>query len=501
VNFALLGADALARPLLSAIVASSGHRLTHAVLARDLDAELLKMSPALRVSEAWDELLSNSEVDAVIVAGSDPAVLEGARQLAAAAKPLLVFPRVAQGTTWLYELGLIRDDTHVSLVPMLPARCDPRFEALTRLIADGTVGKVLQLQWDRQVQRPKTASALLLESADVSEAFLPDVDLLRSLGGNYSRVTALHSGIIGDRLSQATHSLSGDGLPEALWILTGTFDVSRWRLTATGELGTLELRCASDADDFQLLHNGVDVPIEVSGTASQLGENLLNHGIAAITGKPSRPDWSDLTRAAEICDGAWRSIRRRRTIDLHFESVSERSQFKTHMTAIGCSLLSLTLFGVIGVLMAGMLFDPREAAETKAEHAGAIFYVDDFVAGTAQLAADEADAEDRIRGLVVGMRNATFPVLIEQSADSDAETSERRRAEIVRRLTEAGAGDAPQRVQVAELKGRGFQAFMQVARLLVFVPLGLFLLLQLLLFISRPASNAPKGPPADDVAT
>jgi hypothetical protein len=50
-------------------------------------------------------------------------------------------------------------------------------------------------------------------------------------------------------------------------------------------------------------------------------------------------------------------VRRRRSIDIYFETQSERSQFKTQMTAIGCGVLCLTLVAVIVLLMIGALFD------------------------------------------------------------------------------------------------------------------------------------------------
>src|SRR5262249_28757342 len=57
--------------------------------------------------------------------------------------------------------------------------------------------------------------------------------------------------------------------------------------------------------------------------------------------------WGELARAIELVDAIERSARRRRTIDVHFDTPSERGIFKTQMTAIGCSLLVLTLVAVV----------------------------------------------------------------------------------------------------------------------------------------------------------
>ena len=68
-------------------------------------------------------------------------------------------------------------------------------------------------------------------------------------------------------------------------------------------------------------------------------------------------------RAFETVEATHRSVRRRRTIELHFESQSERSLFKTQMTAIGCGILTLTFFAVLVVLMIGAMFDPEKMSQ------------------------------------------------------------------------------------------------------------------------------------------
>ena len=54
-------------------------------------------------------------------------------------------------------------------------------------------------------------------------------------------------------------------------------------------------------------------------------------------------DWGELVKCFETVDATHRSVRRKRTIELHFEPMSERAIFKTQMTAIGCGLLVGTL--------------------------------------------------------------------------------------------------------------------------------------------------------------
>lgn len=90
---------------------------------------------------------------------------------------------------------------------------------------------------------------------------------------------------------------------------------------------------------------------------------LITHALAGPD--DSLPTWTDAVRTFDLVDAVQRSIRRRRTIDLHFESMSERSQFKTQMTALGCGVLSLTTVGMVLLLLVGAIFDPRDVEQQR----------------------------------------------------------------------------------------------------------------------------------------
>jgi hypothetical protein len=58
-------------------------------------------------------------------------------------------------------------------------------------------------------------------------------------------------------------------------------------------------------------------------------------------------EWPELVKVFETADATHRSVKRRRTIDLHFEPMSERAIFKTQMTAMGCGVLIATFLLVL----------------------------------------------------------------------------------------------------------------------------------------------------------
>jgi predicted dehydrogenase len=388
-KFALLGDDPAVLPLVRAIVAHPQHALTHAAFLGDASAaELLARQPSLRLLRHWDELLSGDSADAIIVAGYDEELLEGAKKLAAEGRAILLSPHVAQDSTFVYELALIRDDSPVTLFPILPLRVHPHVCRLAALIESAQLGTILHLQMDRELQTAPASPAALISLRAADQALLKDGDLLRTLGGNFDQVTALRSGsmlpgrqaeaaaksrgaarhapqssgrsesvLLTESIAAATVSLAGNGCPQATWSIRGAADPTHWKLTVTGEKGVAVLTGAETPLSLRLEVNGADVSEQGAPTDEELGGLLLERFEAAAAGENIHPDWTDVTRAFEIVDASHRSVKRRRTIDLYFEETSERTIFKTQMTAIGCGVLTFTLLGMLLYLALAGMFD------------------------------------------------------------------------------------------------------------------------------------------------
>jgi hypothetical protein len=68
-----------------------------------------------------------------------------------------------------------------------------------------------------------------------------------------------------------------------------------------------------------------------------------------------------LSNSLELLEGLDKSFRRRRTVDVYLDSVSERAVFKTQMTAIGCGVLGYLMFGMVAYLMIAQLLKPSPA--------------------------------------------------------------------------------------------------------------------------------------------
>ena len=447
-RFALLGDAREVLPLVRAIASHPEHTLSRAALVGELYGELTTLVPGLRISPRWDELLAGEELDAAIIAGHSADVLTAARQLGQSGTPLVVFPDVRLGAEFVYEMTLVRDDRQVPLVPVFAARLGPAVEQLTQTLQSPSAGTVLHIEMERECPAERGGGpAAVLEPGEIDGWLLRDADLLRCLAakatgraGDYNQVTVFHAGRTERGVAVANVSLAGDGLPEASWALKpATMD--RWRVVLITERGRLVLERTDKTET--LLESG-GIPLAASRPDADPGPRMLAHVEAGLAGRGISPDWTDLTRAFEIVEGSHRSVRRRRTIDLHFETTSERSLFKTRMTALGCGLLSATLLGVILLLILGAVVrGGRDEAELRR-------LLDDGWTAE-EIAADP----DRLPGYDV-----------EQVR------------ELIRRVER---GDT----------------IMRVARIVVFLPLFVFLVLQLLVFVARPSRGrgGDGGPP------
>ena len=376
-KFALLGDDPRIGPLLQAVGNDPAQQLAWAVAAGGLVPELVQRFPRLRIAASWQELLSDVSLDAVLVAGAEEPVLEGARRLAAEGKSLLLLPQPAQEATFVYELSLIRDDRPVTLFPIFPRRVHPLVLELWGLARQARLGPLVHLEMETQLAVTSLDAGLpLLTPARVDAALLDDLDLLRMLSGEFDQITAVHSGATAGGFTRATVSLAGAQAVQATWTAVGVGvppsggppagapavpaagvavgagvppsggpPAGTWRLTVTGRHGTATLSGSEDPSQMSLVVSGISTRAPAT--------DRVNWGpavLAQFTGGvalPPAPVWSDGVRAFELLHAAHRSLTRRRTIDLHFETPSERGNFKTQMTAIGCGVLLFTLLGML----------------------------------------------------------------------------------------------------------------------------------------------------------
>jgi myo-inositol 2-dehydrogenase/D-chiro-inositol 1-dehydrogenase len=81
---------------------------------------------------------------------------------------------------------------------------------------------------------------------------------------------------------------------------------------------------------------------------SVLASSMGRRGDSLLPG----PNLLDGTRAMELTEATVRSLRRGRTVDLHYEPISEEANFKSIMTSTGCLILLGSLLALM-IAMAG----------------------------------------------------------------------------------------------------------------------------------------------------
>ncbi len=182
-------------------------------------------------------------------------------------------------------------------------------------------------------------------------------------------------------------------------------------------------------------------------------------------------------RAFDLLDAARRSLTRKRTVELQFESTSERSQFKTQMTAVGCSLLLLTMFGMIGLLFAGRMLDPRDTQQKQSETAGFVLTDADFD-GTKL----NSLGREKMTEIVENFDRRSATVLIDGHPESGEAVQ--RRAAVVQELSQAQLEGAEVRTLTRPLQGVWFKRAMLMAWIVLFLPVGIMLVIQLLIGVT-----------------
>lgn len=487
-KFALLGYDPQAGPLLDALGESPDHSLDFALGVPDEAlSELISRSPGMRICESWEDLLS-STFDRLLVAGDDPALLEGARQLAADGQTLVLIPHAAQGSAFVYSLSLVHDDNQVPLIPVPVLAANPLVEQLSEEIRSGGLGKVSLLRMERQL---KPAGSLLTRS-EVDAALLDDVSLLRKIGGSYNRVTAVHAGGNPEAISQATVTLAGENAAEVSWHCRP--GENTWQLTVSGS--EAEARLTLDhvgcSGRLEIQPSSGEAVSESAADRRSIGEAYLRK---AARLDRSHEDWPEMTRTFETVEATHTSLRRRRTIDLYFETTSERSIFKSQMTAMGCGLLLLTLFGLIAFLLLGAFLDSRTVLQRNAQASGRIVHEEEFAPGTAVLnPAGRQHIEELSRKLE---RKSETVLVMPAEGEEQSELDARRVEAVIKELVDRGRPEALQLVSLAQVPNPFVQGLLKVLRVAWIAPLVLFLVMQLLLFITRPPAGAERELPGD----
>ncbi|MGC8639825.1 MAG: Gfo/Idh/MocA family protein [Isosphaeraceae bacterium] len=300
--------------------------------------------PGDRVVGDLDEALATAGIDLVIVGGRIEDRGEALRRAAAEGFAIICLHPPGADSEPYYQVALSRQETGAIVVPDLPLRLHPGVVRLRQAIQTAELGTFRSIRHGSQAGAGDTDLA--------RQAFPKAVDVIRSLLGEIEALTA-SGDPPGDHpdLELVVQLRASAGRRAEIRIEAGPSDSAR--LTVNGSSGSLTLEyergfrqparlirrgTASGSDEIIELEDWVPheaIMRTVAGSLEKRGQESTS-GIG--------PSLNDGTRAMELAEAVARSLRRGRTIDLHYEAISEEASFKSIMTSTGCSILLGILF-------------------------------------------------------------------------------------------------------------------------------------------------------------
>jgi myo-inositol 2-dehydrogenase/D-chiro-inositol 1-dehydrogenase len=279
-----------------------------------------------------DDALAIVGVEAIVVGGELEFRGEALRRAAAVGLPIICLHPPGADAEAYYQVALSREETGAVIVPDLPMRHHPGVVMLRQVLEGGDLGAFRGLRYEAPAD-PEGGDLTGRDSArmvDVVRAFVGEIEALTATGDPK-----------GDRPTESlVVQLRGEQSRRAeIRVWSGHREPAR--LVATGSEGTLTLEYDPDGvGPSRLLRRtaaGVESETDLepwephAATLATLNE--------ARAGREAHPDLLDGTRAMELVEAAVRSLRRERTIELHYGEVSEAGNFKSVMTSVGCLLL------------------------------------------------------------------------------------------------------------------------------------------------------------------
>ncbi len=349
IRIAFLGADDSTAQLVRAVLESRQCDLVGICEfegAGDAAAELQPPGGQLRPIAEWEDLLDDQRVDAVIVArgANEDVRAEQLRKFIQTGMPVLVSHPVVDSMLLYYELDMIRRETNSVVVPHLAGRNHPAVRALAQIVrarGESPIGKVEHVTLERCVAEPT--------KQNVERQFARDVDLVRGIAGEMTRLGAMAGGGGASAFSSLGVQMSGPEGIAARWSVVPIQSAEGAKITLTGLRGRAVLDVGADDAPWTLEFCVDGESRRQEFEAWDAPAASLEELATAIGGGTPRPDWVDAARAVELAETIDRSLQKARTIELYYEDYTEEATFKGMMTSVGCALL------LLGVLMLGLV--------------------------------------------------------------------------------------------------------------------------------------------------
>jgi predicted dehydrogenase len=325
-RFAIFGDHPDGWRMAEALRASGRHQVA-AYAGAELDENRRLDWPGLRVTKDIEELLSDPNIEAVVVASPSPLRLDHLRRVLQSERPALCVHPVDSRPDGGYEIHMLQGDVHQVALPILPEAFAGALETLKLKLDSGAVVRL-------EVQ--STEAALFESGQHESRPSFPGWTLLRHLGGEIIEIAALAANEDARAIEPvvAFGKFQNARLLQASWL--SAQPQTRWQVALYG----------GQVEPAEISVNDPASWAAIVARFEQAAERLKSSPRAAPGSGPPIDlrdglGWNDEIRALELNDLARRSIERRRAYSLDFQEATEEVGFKGTMTLIGCALLWL----------------------------------------------------------------------------------------------------------------------------------------------------------------
>jgi myo-inositol 2-dehydrogenase/D-chiro-inositol 1-dehydrogenase len=296
-----------------------------------------------------EDALARAGIDAVIVGGPIEFRGEALRRAAAEGFAIIGLHPPGRDSEAYYQVALSREETGAVIVPDLPLRLHPGMAALRQALSTGELGPFRALR----LEQPSITAG-----ADLARVEFPRVvDVVRALLGEIEALTATGDppgespGLELVAQLRATGSRRGE-----IRIWFGPAEPARLTLLMANGSLTLEFNPRLDPIARLIRHIPRQEPL-ISQLPPWDSHEAIFAVLSSSMGRRAAPDLPgpnlhDGTRATELAEAVVRSLRRGRTVELHYEAISEEATFKSVMTSTGC-LIFLGSLLLLPLAMAG----------------------------------------------------------------------------------------------------------------------------------------------------
>lgn len=343
-NIVVLGDDVRIRAFVDRLIEDAEHRIVTSC----------PPVPGVEGTTDLETALAASEIDAAIVGGVLEMRGELLRRAAGQGRTCLCLHPPGLDTDPYYQVALSNHEFGAVIVPDLSWRFHPAIAEIRRLSKpEGEAGPIESVELELHV--PATDSSLVLDPfsvwVDVIRVLIGEVENIAAMGmpsgTQPSQRLTVQMRAARDRRAEMT--IRADAVSESV------------RMTVTARDQVIEWQSESprsDSGSLRIRDRNGQLPGNVSGRTIDLPKwdpvavMIGRWEEAAQRQAPPVPGLIDGIRCMEVAEGAIRSLRRGRALDLYYEEVSEENNFKTIMTSIGCMMVIGIILG-LPLILAG----------------------------------------------------------------------------------------------------------------------------------------------------